>query len=80
MSSAADLLPADLQSLIHREMTHGGYASSDDLLREALQYWIERRDTIRALDEASEQIDAGLGVPLDEFKREFRKRNGLSAE
>ncbi|MBA4019736.1 MAG: hypothetical protein C0483_21435 [Pirellula sp.] len=80
MSSDAGYLPVDLQSLVQREMSYGGYASSNDLLRDALHYWAEHRDTIRALDEASDQIAAGLGTPLAEFKEEFRKRNGIPSE
>lgn len=77
MSSAADHLPADLQSLVSREMSHGGYQSTDDLLRDALHYWAEHRDAIRALDQAVAELDAGLGIPLEQFDREFRKQNGL---
>ncbi len=77
MSSAFDYLPSDLQSLLRREMAQGGYASPDDFLRDALHYWAEHRDTIRALDEAFDDIEAGRGIPLEQFDREFRERNGL---
>ena len=59
-------------------MARGEYASPDDLLREALTYWSEHRDTVAALEEAVDEMDAGLGHPWEEVDREFRRRNGLS--
>ncbi len=78
MSIDPNSLPADLQSLILREMARGDFASTDDLLREALRYWSEHRDTVVALEEAIDEMDAGLGRPWEEVDREFRNRNGLT--
>lgn len=77
MSSAPDSSPTYLQSRISREMARGDYASPDDLLCRALVYWSEHRETEFALDQALDEIDAGLGRPWEEVDREFRQQNGL---
>lgn len=77
MSIDPQSLPADQQSLISREMARGEYSSPDDLLRDALQYWGDHRETVAALEEAIDEMDAGGGQPLEDFEREFRIRHGL---
>ena len=37
----------------------------------------ERTATLEAVDEAMGQLQAGQGIPLDEFKRRLNKKHGL---
>lgn len=77
MATVTFNIPDDLQPLIEREMAAGGYATPGDLLQDALTQWIERRETVAALNEAIDEMNAGLGRPWEEFDREFRERHGI---
>ena len=78
MSVPSIPVPADLQPLIQREMSRGEFSTPEQLLRSALEFWAEHRETLAALEEALDELDAGLGRPWSEIDREFRTRNGLS--
>lgn len=78
MSTAPHNFSIDLQALVDQEMQRGGFASPEDLLKQALQYWSEHRETEAAIDEAFEDIDAGRVKTWEEFDREFRAKHGLS--
>lgn len=78
MSIDPTSFPIELQPLIAREMAKGGYESSTELVRDALEYWAEHRDTIAALEEAVDEIDRGEGIPWNDADRDFRHKNGLS--
>jgi Arc/MetJ-type ribon-helix-helix transcriptional regulator len=77
MATVTITIPDEWQPLIEREMAAGGYASPDDLLQDALTQWLERRDTLAAVNQGIDEMKAGLGRPVEEFDREFREKNGL---
>ena len=77
MSTSTVSISSDLQSIIAREMARGDYSDLNDLLRQALSHWLEHRESICAIDEALDEVDAGLGQPWDEVDRQLRAQLGL---
>ena len=47
---------------------------------EAVALWREQQESIAAIREGLEDIDAGRTVPLDEFDSDFRARHGLEGK
>lgn len=47
---------------------------------QAVALWREQRESIAAIREGLEDIDAGRTMPLDEFDSDFRSRHGLEAK
>lgn len=72
-------LPADLQNLVDEQIATGHFASSDDVLREALQLLSERQATLANLEESLQDIEAGRVRPLGEVADEIRRRHGWAA-
>jgi len=73
-----DLSP-DIWNEIQRQVATGVFATPDDVLREALAALRVREGEVSAIQEAIDEMEAGLGRPFREFDREFRERNGLPA-
>jgi Arc/MetJ-type ribon-helix-helix transcriptional regulator len=70
-------LNAETQRLIEERMQRGGYASPDELVREALNV-LDRvaeqgldEETLDAIDESDEQIERGEYRDWDEVKAEL---------
>ena len=74
-------LPADMLALVRRTVESGDYASTSEVISEALREWKGRRETRKeAIEELRrlwrEGLDSADWRPLDteEIKREGRKR------
>ncbi|MEX0735138.1 MAG: type II toxin-antitoxin system ParD family antitoxin [Steroidobacteraceae bacterium] len=74
-------LPADMLDLVKQAVRSGNYATTSEVIREALREWKGRRETreetiaeVRRL--VQEGLDSGRWQPLDtaEIKREGRRR------
>lgn len=70
--------PPDLRDLVHHAMSTGGFASEDELLRDALSAWQRRNDDLTAIREGIAEMEAGEGQPFHEFVREFYQERGLT--
>ncbi len=77
MNSSSIPISDDLRALIDREMREGGFASTDELLRQVLSFWAEHRESVTALDRAIDDMDASRIREWNEFEVEFRARNDL---
>ena len=75
--------PPDVEQLVREQMAHGGYASEDDLLRDALcmlraftpsaeDARQEYRETVAAVSEGAVDMEAGRLTPLRQL-RDHRK-------
>lgn len=73
-----DVAP-DVMNAIQRQLASGSYSSPDELLREALAALETRDAEVVAIQEGIDDMEAGRVMPLREFDREFRRRNGLPA-
>jgi predicted transcriptional regulator len=73
-----DLSP-DVWNEVQRQLATGAFVSPDAVLREALAALRSRDAEILAIQEGIDDMDAGRVTPLEEFDREFRRRNGLAA-
>lgn len=78
MSTHTFTIPEEWQPLIDREVTDGHYATTADVLREALQQWLERREATAALGEALNDVKAGRVRPWEDFVSDFRARNSIA--
>jgi Arc/MetJ-type ribon-helix-helix transcriptional regulator len=72
-------LAADVWSEIQRQLATGAFASHDELLREALAALRFRDQELVAIAEGIDDFEAGRVIPVREFDRQFRERNGLPA-
>jgi putative addiction module CopG family antidote len=74
---SVDLAP-DVWNEIQRQIAAGGYSSHDELLREALAALRYREEEVRAIQQGIDDMEAGRVTPLEDFDREFRRRNGIA--
>ena len=59
--------PPDVEELVAGRMAAGGYATEDDVLRDALRALAEKEENLAAVREAIAEYRAGdPGLPLDE--------------
>ena len=75
---SVDLAP-DVWNEIQRQLATGSYSSHDELLREALAALRFREEEVLAIQEGIDDMESGRIVPMRDFDREFRRRNGLPA-
>jgi putative addiction module CopG family antidote len=75
---SVDLAP-DVWKEIQRQLASGSYATADEVLREALAALRSREQEVIAIQEGIDDMEAGRVLPMREFDREFRRRNGLPA-
>jgi putative addiction module CopG family antidote len=75
---SVDLSP-DVWNEVQRQLATGTFASPDEVLREALAALRSRDAEILAIQEGIDDMEAGRVAPLDEFDRDFRRRNGIAA-
>jgi putative addiction module CopG family antidote len=73
---SVDLSP-DVWNEIQRQLASGSYSSPDDVLRDALAALRSREQEVIAIQEGIDDMEARRVMPLREFDREFRRRNGL---
>lgn len=73
---SVDLAP-DVWNEIQRQIVAGGYASHDDVLREALAALRFREDEVLAIQQGIDDMQAGRTMPIRDFDRAFRQRNAL---
>jgi antitoxin ParD1/3/4 len=71
-------LPAEMAANLRQTVEGGQYASTSEVIREALREWTRKRDEDRRdLDALREAVrrgdDSGLGVPADEVFAELRQ-------
>ncbi len=72
-------MPAEMAETLRRTVAGGEYASTSEVVREALREWTRARDAERrALDALRAAIRAGLdsgpGLPADQVFAELRAR------
>lgn len=72
-------MPAEMAETLRQTVETGEYASTSEVVREALRDWTRARDTERRdLDELRAAIrsglDSGPGIPAEEVLAELRAR------
>lgn len=72
-------MPSDMAEALRQTVAGGEYASTSEVVREALREWTRNRDTERReLEALRDAIKAGLnsgpGIPADEVFAELRAR------
>ena len=72
-------MPAELAETLRRTVAGGEYASTSEVVREALRDWTRRRDAERQDLEALRAairagLDSGPGLPADQVFAELRAR------
>ena len=77
-------MPADLVKTLRQTVAAGGYASTSEVVREALRDWVRNRDAeLRDLEALRSAIKAGLdsgpGIPADEVFAELRNRYAVKS-
>ena len=70
--------PADVTELVRTQMALGGYASEDEVLREALMALAERQDVLSDIRAGLAELDAGGGRSLGELDAELREKYGIA--
>ncbi|MEM7488128.1 MAG: type II toxin-antitoxin system ParD family antitoxin [Pseudomonadota bacterium] len=77
-------MPAEMAETLRQTVETGEYASTSEVVREALREWTRARDAERReLDELRAAIRAGLdsgpGIPAEEVFAELRARYAAKA-
>ena len=72
-------MPAELAETLRQTVAGGEYASTSEVVREALREWTRRRDAERQDLEAllaaiRAGLDSGSGLPADQVFAELRAR------
>ncbi len=72
-------MPSEMANILRQTVSGGEYASTSEVIREALRDWVRNRDTerrdlevLRAAIKAGR--DSGLGLPADQVFAELRAR------
>ena len=78
------ILPAEMVRIIRAKVDGGTYGSNSDVVREAMQGWIERERRLAELDGALERgladAEAGRVKTTDEVRRGLLTRLGIGVE
>jgi Arc/MetJ-type ribon-helix-helix transcriptional regulator len=70
--------PPDVQQQLDERMARGGYASEDDVLREAFAALTWEEDELDAVMQAVKALDEGdEGVDLDVAFDQLREKHGI---
>lgn len=77
-------MPAELAETLRQTVAGGEYASTSEVVREALRDWTRRRDAERQDLEALRTaikagLDSGPGQPADEVFAELRARYAIKS-
>ena len=77
-------MPAELAETLRQTVAGGEYASTSEVVREAVREWARNRDAERReLDMLRSAIKAGLdsapGIPADQVFAELRARYGTGS-
>jgi antitoxin ParD1/3/4 len=72
-------VPSEMAAILRHSVEGGEYASTSEIVREALREWTRRRDSeLRDLEALREAIkvglDSGPGIPAEEVFAELRAR------
>jgi Arc/MetJ-type ribon-helix-helix transcriptional regulator len=70
-------LPPDLEQMIRDQMRGGGYASEEELLRDAFAALRARNDDLAAIEQGLEDMQAGRLRPFEEAAEAIRRAHGL---
>ena len=77
-------MPAELAEVLRQTVAGGEYASTSEVVREALRDWTRSRDTERRELEALRAaikagLDSGPGIPADQVFAELRARYAVKS-
>jgi len=77
-------MPAEMAETLRQTVAGGEYASTSEVVREALRDWTRNRDAERRDLEALRTaiktgIDSGVGIPADQIFAELRARYASKA-
>jgi antitoxin ParD1/3/4 len=72
-------VPSEMAAILRHSVEGGEYASTSEIVREALREWTRKRDSelrdLEALREAIKTgLDSGPGIPAEEVFAELRAR------
>lgn len=69
--------PPDVQEQMNERMARGGYATEDDVLRDAFAALTWEEHELAAVLEAVDALD--VGIPLDEAFDQIRQKYGIAS-
>ncbi len=72
--------PADVTELVQTQMALGGYASEDEVLREAFLALAERQEVLSDIRAGLAELEAGGGRPLSDVDAELRQKCRIARE
>ena len=73
-------LPPEIDSLVQQKLATGTYASEEAVLRAALAALDEHEETVAAVGQGFDDLQAGRFQSLDDADREFHKRHNIPRE
>ena len=71
------VLPPELDRLMRDTMASGGYASEDEVLRDALRTLAERDQAVALIEAGVADLEAGRVRPLAEADANLRRKHDI---
>jgi Arc/MetJ-type ribon-helix-helix transcriptional regulator len=73
--------PPDVQQLVNERMARGGYATEDDVLRDAFAALTWEEQELEAVLQAVDALENGdEGIPLEVAFEQLRRKHGIRAD
>ena len=72
--------PPEIDRLVHEELAFGRYANEDEVLLAAMQALREQDETIAAIQEGLDDLEAGRVCPLATVDAELRAKYGITRD
>jgi len=73
-------LSEELDQLVRSKLASGQYSNEEEVLKAALELRNEQEETIAAIAEGYEGIQAGRSRPFDLADAEFRQKHSISPD
>lgn len=72
--------PPEIDRLIHEELALGDYANEDEVLLAAMRALREQDETLAAIQEGLNDLDAGRVRPLADVDAELRAKHDIARD
>jgi Arc/MetJ-type ribon-helix-helix transcriptional regulator len=73
--------PPDVQQLVNERMARGGYATEDDVLRDAFAALTWEEQELEAVLQAVDALENGdEGIPLEVAFEQLQRKHGIRAD
>ncbi len=73
-------LTEELDKIVRQKLASGDYVNEEAVLRAALRLLDEQEETVAAIAEGYEDVQAGRHRPFDEADADFRRQHNIAQD